>query len=140
MTENPNDFIIENAIVETRFIIEDAKFTIISDNGLIDIALPDNFIYNKDGDDPLHLHNFYELIYAHVPMKNIFENEVMECPRGNLAIIPPKIMHVKQHIRALVSSDSAYGSNVNFSLKSLMSSRTILFLIQLKIFCLNQLS
>lgn len=119
MTENPNDFIVENAVVENHFIIEDAKFTIISDNGLIDIALPDNYIYNEDGEEPLHLHNFYELIYAHVPMRIIFENEVWECPKGKLAIIPPKNMHVKQHSYAPTSSDATYDGSVNFSVKKL---------------------
>jgi len=85
-----NDMVIENVIC-----IEDVKFTLMWDLGVVELHLPkENYFYNKDYTVPIHFHNHYELFYTDVPLDFIYEDGVHHYDEGYLIVNPPGKRHV----------------------------------------------
>ncbi|MBQ4526929.1 MAG: helix-turn-helix transcriptional regulator [Clostridia bacterium] len=117
MKEGLNGCVNENMVVESNIYIEDTRFSILSDRGLLTREIPENYVYNNDGETPLHIHLYYELAYTDSPMNTIFEDKTVNHENNRLIIIPPSLPHAMQRI------GHNYDASVfmNFSLKKFAS-------------------
>lgn len=108
-----NDMVIENVIC-----IEDVKFTLMWDLGVVELHLPkENYFYNKDYTVPIHFHNNYELIYSDIPSEVLYENETKSYSPGFLIIIPPGQKHVIR--RSAHPRKSGINASMGFTIKKI---------------------
>lgn len=116
-----NDMVIENVIC-----IEDVKFTLMWDLGIVKRQIHGDGFYNKDYAIPIHFHNNYELLYSDIPSEVLYENETKSYSPGSLIIIPPGQKHVirmSAHPRK-----SGVNTSLGFTIKKSRLRRTFRFL------------
>ena len=93
MAKNPR----EEIVIENTVCIEDVKFTLLWDLGIIELNIPkDNYFYNKYYNVPLHSHEHYEMTYSCDEMELIYEDETRFYEGGYLLVTPPGKNHAQR--------------------------------------------
>ena len=87
----------EEIVIENTVCIEDVKFTILQDLGIIDLYIPkSSYIYNQFYTVPLHSHEYYELTYSLDELELIYEDESQVHEGGTLVVTPPGQKHAQR--------------------------------------------
>ncbi len=87
----------EEIVVENTICIEDVKFTIMWDMGIVDLNIPrTGYFYNQNYTTPIHSHNHYEMTYSVNNLEIIYEDETQLYEPGTLVVVPPGKNHVQR--------------------------------------------
>lgn len=107
----------KDMVVENVICIEDVKFTLMWDLGIVQRQIPGDGFYNKDYAVPIHSHNHYELFYADVPLDFIYEDGVHHYDESYLIVNPPGKKHVLR--RGLRPHKLGINSSLAFTIKKI---------------------